>query len=152
MTLPFNIGIFVSATQGALNRLDWFELGAGSISKTAAFIVMLMVASWGLIALRKTFYILDSTSGKLHIGIFFDSNIFKGGVCCISNCFFSFIILSPMRISMTKSIVVVIAVICGVLFSNVVGFTDRMGKMICLESSSANVRYDLYSAGLKNVD
>ena len=54
-----------------------------------------------------------------------------------------------MRISMTKSIVVVIAVICGVLFSNVVGFTDRMGKMICLESSSANVRYDLYSAGLK---
>ena len=50
---------------------------------------------------------------------------------------------------MTKSIVVVIAVICGVLFSNVVGFTDRMGKMICLESSSANVRYDLYSAGLK---
>lgn len=36
-------GILSSAT---LNRLDWFGLGAGSVSKTAAFIVLLMVAKW----------------------------------------------------------------------------------------------------------
>lgn len=149
MTLPFNIGIFVSATQGALNRLDWFELGAGSISKTGAFIVMLMVASWGLIALRKRFIFWIVLSVNCILGYFLILTYSRGAFVALVIAFFSFIILSPMRISMTKSIVVVIAVICGVLFSNVVGFTDRMGKMICLESSSANVRYDLYSAGLK---
>lgn len=149
MSLPFNIGIFVSATQGALNRLDWFELGAGSISKTAAFIVMLMVASWGLIALRKRFIFWIVLSVNCILGYFLILTYSRGAFVALVIAFFSFIILSPMRISMTKSIVVVIAVICGVLFSNVVGFTDRMGKMICLESSSANVRYDLYSAGLK---
>lgn len=90
MTLPFNIGIFVSATQGALNRLDWFELGAGSISKTAAFIVMLMVASWGLIALRKRFIFWIVLSVNCILGYFLILTYSRGGVCCISNCFFLF--------------------------------------------------------------
>lgn len=149
MSLPFNIEIFIIATQGALDRLDWFGLGAGSISKTGAFIAMLMAASWGLVALRKRFVFWIVFLANCILGYFLILTYSRGAFVAVAIAFLSFLILSPIRISTTKSMVIAIAAICGVLFSNAAGFTDRMGKMIRLESSSANVRYDLYSAGLK---
>ena len=149
MSLPFNIEIFIIATQGALDRLDWFGLGAGSISKTGAFIAMLMAASWGLVALRKRFVFWIVFLANCILGYFLILTYSRGAFVAVAIAFLSFLILSPIRISTTKSMVIAIAAICGVLFSNAAGFTDRMEKMIRLESSSANVRYDLYSAGLK---
>ena len=102
MTLPFNIGIFVSATQGALNRLDWFELGAGSISKTAAFIVMLMVASWGLIALRKRFIFWIVLSVNCILGYFLILTYSRGAFVALVIAFFSFIILSSAVFAFVK--------------------------------------------------
>lgn len=144
-----NIGTFVATTQGAYDRLDWFGLGAGSISKTAAFIIILMIASWGLLALKKCFVFWIVLLANCALGYFLILTYSRGSVIALIVASIAFLLLSPIRISILRTIAVITAILCGILFSSFVKFTDRMNEMLRMESSSANVRYDLYSAGIK---
>lgn len=139
-------GILSSAT---LNRLDWFGLGAGSVSKTAAFIVLLMVASWAICSIRNKFSFWIVLLTNCILGYFLIQTYSRGSLISIIIAFATFLILAPIKFSRLKVTLVSIAVLAGVIYSNSINFTDRVGNMLRLKSSSANVRYDLYTAGLK---
>lgn len=139
-------GILSSAT---LNRLDWFGLGAGSVSKTAAFIVLLMVVSWAICSIRNKFSFWIALLANCILGYFLIQTYSRGSLISIIIAFTTFLILAPIKFSRLKVTLVSIAVLAGVIYSNSINLTDRVGNMLRLKSSSANVRYDLYTAGLK---
>lgn len=139
-------GIFSSAV---INRLDWFDLGAGSISKTAALIMLMIIASWALCSIKNKFVFCFALLLDCLLGYFLIQTYSRGSLISLILAFTSFLILAPIKFSKLKITAVCIIVFTGIIYSNALNFSDRIANMIRLESSSANVRYDLYTAGLK---
>ncbi len=132
-----------------IERLDWFYLGAGSISKTGAFIVLLMVTFWAVLGINRrwAFWVVLIANGIL--GCFLIQTYSRGALLSLIFAFIAFLIMAPIRSTKLKIVAVCLAGLCAFLYSNSVGFNERIHDMVLLKSSSANVRYDLYSAGIK---
>ena len=144
---PLSAGRMLSSA--TLNRLDWFGLGAGSISKTAAFIVLLMVVSWAICSIRNKFSFWIVLLSNCILGYFLIQTYSRGSLISITIAIATFLIIAPIKFSTLKVTASCIAILTGAIYSNSVNFTNRIDSMFRLESSSANVRYDLYTAGLK---
>ena len=144
---PLSAGRMLSSA--TLNRLDWFGLGAGSISKTAAFIVLLMVVSWAICSIRNKFSFWILLLSNCILGYFLIQTYSRGSLISITIAIATFLIIAPIKFSTLKVTASYIAILTGAIYSNSANFTNRIDSMFRLESSSANVRYDLYTAGLK---
>ena len=134
-----------------VSRLDWFGAGSSSPNKTGTFLAILFILSWWpFLRFRHGFWI--SVPLSFICGILLVQTASRGAIVALVMGLISLLFFSrPWKLGRKRIAVCIVSLVLLFSYAHRMGIGDRFAGMAAGNDGSANVRVELYSAGLRMI-